>query len=368
MSPTSRIVREEVLAMTAYHVPSSAGMVKLDAMENPYPLPESVRLEIGRLAAATALNRYPDPQAPGLKSSLRRTMRIPDEFDILLGNGSDELIQVMIVACARSGATIMAPGPTFGMYRQYALLAGVNYVGVSLAADFSLDEEAFLKAMRNSPPAIVFLSYPNNPTGNLFDASAMERIISAAPGLVVVDEAYQPFADATFMDRLSRFRNLVVLRTVSKLGLAGLRLGYAVGSREWLGEFDKVRSPYNVNVLTQAIAECVLGHHDILDSQAQAIRMERNRLQAALSAMPAARSFPSRANFVLAQVPDAVAACQALHGKGILIKNLHGMHPLLENCIRITVGTPGENDLLVSTLEPILRNLANGPAAPTHVV
>jgi histidinol-phosphate aminotransferase len=368
MSVVSKVVREDVLSMSAYHVPSSAGMLKLDAMENPYGLPQALGAELSRLVAEIPLNRYPDPQAPGLKARLRKSMQIPDEFQILLGNGSDELIQVMIVACARGGATVMAPGPTFGMYRQYALLAGVHYVGVPLQKDFSLDEAAMLQAMKDSPPAILFLSYPNNPTGNLFDESAMERIIEAAPGLVVVDEAYQPFADTTFMDRLQRFPNLVVLRTVSKLGLAGIRLGYAIGHPDWLGEFDKVRSPYNVNSLTQSVAELVLGHHDVLEQQAVQIKSERARLEMALAGMPGTRSYPSRANFVLARVPDATGVCSGLQRAGILIKNLHGMHPLLENCIRVTVGTPAENDRLLSVLAVLLGTSSNGAAATIRVV
>ncbi len=368
MSIVRKVVREDVLSMSAYHVPPSAGMVKLDAMENPYGLPMALQAELAGLVADIPLNRYPDPQAPGLKAQLRLSMDIPAELQILLGNGSDELIQVMIVACARSGATVMAPSPTFGMYRQYALLAGVNYVGVPLLPDFALDEPAMLRAMNESLPAIIFLSYPNNPTGNLFDEAAMERIIAAAPGLVVVDEAYQPFADTTFLDRLNRFSNVVLLRTVSKLGLAGIRLGYAVGPADWLGEFDKVRSPYNVNSLTQSIAERVLVHREVLEEQAVKIKSERSRLEIALSQMPRTRSYPSRANFVLARVPDAVAICNGLLSSGILIKNLHGMHPLLENCIRVTVGTPAENARLLSALAVLLDAPSNGAAATIRVV
>ena len=348
------IIRDEILRMSAYAVPSSTGMIKLDAMENPYALPEALRQEIGALVTASEINRYPDPSAPDLKRRLRAVMGINKAYDILLGNGSDELIQIMIQACARPGATIMAPAPTFAMYRQYAVIAGLKYVGVPLAPDFSLDLERFLAAMREHRPAIVFVSYPNNPTGNLFPADAVARILEEAPGLVVVDEAYQPFADGTFMTRLPDHQNLVMLRTVSKLGLAGIRLGYAVARPEWVAEFNKVRSPYNVNVLTQLVAERVLAHNDVLQEQAVAIREERAKLAAALGRMAGVTPFPSQANFILARVPDARLVFEELRQRGILIKNLHEMHPLLDQCVRFTVGTPIENASLIASLEAIL--------------
>jgi len=359
------LIRDEILRMSAYAVPSSAGMVKLDAMENPYALPELLRQEIGRLVTASEINRYPDPSAPALKLRLREVMEIAEGYDILLGNGSDELIQIMIQACARPGATIMAPAPTFAMYRQYAVIAGLKYVGVPLAPDFSLDLDRFLAVMREHNPAIIFISYPNNPTGNLFSPDAVARILAEAPGLVVVDEAYQPFADGTFMTRLPDYQNLVMLRTVSKLGLAGIRLGYAVARPEWVVEFNKVRSPYNVNVLTQLVAERVLAHNDVLQEQAAAIREERAKLAAELGGMAGVTPFPSQANFILARVPDARIVFEGLRQRGILIKSLHEMHPLLDQCVRITVGTPAENALLIASLEAVLS--VHGAAAADRV-
>jgi histidinol-phosphate aminotransferase len=201
----------------------------------------------------------------------------------------------------------------------------------------------------------VFLSYPNNPSGNLFDEAAVAAIIDAAPGLVVLDEAYHPFAQATFLPRLADFRNLLVLRTVSKLGLAGLRLGYLVGRPEWIGEIDKVRSPYNVSLLTQLVAERILAHRDVLDDQAARIRADRERLCESLARLPGVKVFPSRANFVLARVPDAAAVFEGLRARGVLVKSMHGMSPQLEQCVRFTVGTPGENRILMDALAAILR-------------
>jgi len=360
MTSPVEIIREDIQAMSAYSVPFSAGMVKLDAMENPYLLPAHVRREVAAATASAEINRYPDPRASALKMRLRGVMAVPEQFDILLGNGSDEILQMMVQACAVPGTCIMAPSPTFAMYRQYTVVAGLKYIGVPLRPDFSIDRDVFCAAMAEHLPAIVFISYPNNPTGNSFNRDDLTYIITRSPGLVVIDEAYRPFAEDSFLDDLNRFSNLVVLRTLSKLGLAGLRLGFAVGRREWMQEFDKVRSPYNVNVLTQLVAEKVLCHYSVLEEQAGWICSERTRLAAALSAMPGVLPFPSQANFILARVADAPQVCEALRERKILIKNMHGMHSLLEQCVRFTVGTNRENTQLISALHDALATQLNG--------
>ena len=344
-------VREEIRALSAYHVAPAAGLVKLDAMENPYRLPAPVAERLGRSLAQVAINRYPDPGAPGLKSALRRAMAIPGDLPMVLGNGSDEILQMIAVALARPGATMLALEPSFVMYRMSAITAGMRYVGVPLAADFSPDLGATLEAIAKSRPALTWIAYPNNPTGNLFPREAILAILEAAPGLVVIDEAYHPFAGgASFLPEVGRHPNLVLMRTVSKLGLAGLRLGFAVGPADWMAEFEKVRLPYNVNVLTAAAAELVLGEPGILEEQARAIVRDRARLESGLDAIAGARRFPSAANFVLVRVPDAPRAFEGLKSRGILVKNLHGSHFLLDNCLRLTVGTPDENSMLLSAL------------------
>lgn len=348
------ILRPEILALTAYHVPDAGGMVKLDAMENPYVLPDDLRAAVGALAGGAALNRYPDPSAAGLKARLREAMAVPPGAALLLGNGSDEIIQMLAMAVARPGAVIMGVEPSFVMFRMIATFCGVRYVGVPLAPDFTLDEEGMLAAIGQHRPALVFIAYPNNPTGNLFDAGALERIIDAAPGLVVIDEAYHAFAQASFMPQVGRRPNLLVMRTLSKLGLAGLRLGLVAGAPEWLEHVDKVRLPYNVNVLTQSVAAEVLGHPDVLARQAAAIRSERERLAAELSAIPGTEVFPSAANFVLFRIGNAGQVFDALKRSRVLIKNLHGSHPALENCLRVTVGTPAENRQFTAALRAIM--------------
>jgi histidinol-phosphate aminotransferase len=348
------VIRDDVLKLQAYHVPSASGMVKLDAMENPYRLPEPLRAEVARAVAEAAINRYPDPAAPALKACLRETMRIPAGCEILLGNGSDEIITIVTQALARPEAVVMAPEPTFAMYRMNAQLARAKFVGVPLEADFTFNRRAFLERMSEHRPALVWLAYPNNPTGNAYVERDIEAIIRAAPGLVVVDEAYNIFAERTFMHRLSEFANLMVMRTVSKVGLAGIRLGYAAASLDWIHELDKVRPPYNVSVLTQVVAETVLAHMPVFTEQAATIKAERAAMIERLGRLPGVTTFPTEANFVLARVPDAPRIDTLLKRRKILVRNFHGSHPLLANCLRITVGTPGENALLLAALAEAL--------------
>lgn len=284
-------------------------------------------------------------------------MQIPDRYDILLGNGSDEIIQIVVLAAARAGAVVMAPEPTFVVYRMAAVAAQVRFVGVPLQADFALDPERFLAAMAEHRPSVVFLACPNNPSGNLFPEEVVARILAAAPGLVVIDEAYHAFAGRTFMGHLDRYPNLLVMRTVSKLGLAGLRLGYAVARPEWTHEFDKLRLPYNVGVLTQLLGERLLAHLGVLEAQAAAIRAQRAMLASRLGQIAGVTAFRSDANFILLRVPDAPRVFEGLKHRKVLVKNLHGSHALLAQCLRVTVGTEQENRQLIDALEATLGEI-----------
>jgi histidinol-phosphate aminotransferase len=362
MSLIDNIIRPEVRALAAYHVPDAEGFIKLDAMENPYMLPEDLRGELGRRLADVAMNRYPVPSYVALKEKICSKLGVPAGFDVILGNGSDELITLLSVACAKAGAKILAPTPAFVMYAMSAKFAGMEFVGVPLKPDFALDKTAMLAAIAEHKPAITYLAYPNNPTGNLFDAGDMVDILRAVgdSGIVVVDEAYQPFAQASFMPRLPEFPNLVVMRTVSKLGLAGIRLGYMSASRELLAEFDKVRPPYNVNVLTQAAAEFVLDRVEVLDAQAASLREERTALTIALKALPGVEVFPSAANFLLIRIKTGKISSNdvfsALLDRKVLVKNVGKMHPLLEHCLRVNVSTPEENRIFLDALKASLAS------------
>ncbi len=360
MSLIDNIIRPDVRALSAYHVQDAAGCTKLDAMENPYQLPEALRAELGRRLADVAMNRYPTPSYTALKAAICDKLGVPAGYDVVLGNGSDELISMLSVACARPGARVLAPVPTFVMYAMSAQFAGLEFVGVDLKPDFSLDRDAMLAAIAEHKPVITYLAYPNNPTGSLFDEAAIVDILRAVgdSGLVVVDEAYQPFAPTSFMPRLAEFDNLVVMRTVSKLGLAGIRLGYLSASAALLNEIEKVRPPYNINVLTQAAAEFVLAHSEVLDEQAALLRAERSRVRDLLAAMPGVEVFPSAANFVLLRINrpglDATQVHARLLEQKVLVKNVGKMHALLHNCLRVTVSTPEENKLFLDALQTAL--------------
>lgn len=360
------LVRPEIRALSAYHVADATGLIKLDAMENPFGWPEALRDGLLEALRDAALHRYPDPHAASLQAALRETMGIPPGMGLLLGNGSDELIQMLALTVAAPAAertegasprTLLSLEPGFVMYRMIGRLAGLAVAGVPLrAGDFALDLDATLAAIEHDHPALTFIAYPNNPTGNLFERRAIERIIEASPGLVIVDEAYAPFTDASFLPRLGDWPNLLVLRTVSKMGLAGLRLGYLAGPREWIEQIDKTRLPYNINVLTQASAEFALRNRSVLDEQTRIIRSERERLAAALARLDGLQTYPSEANFLLTRTAPGRAGVvfEGLRRRGVLIKNLDGAHPLLADCLRLTVGRPDENDLLLAALRASL--------------
>lgn len=353
----ARWVRPEIRALSAYHVPPASGLVKLDAMENPYTWPEPVVEDWLAVLRAVGLNRYPDPGGAQLKRCLRAFFDVPDAFELLLGNGSDELIQMVAMAVSMPGRKALAADPAFSMYRMISLFAGLEFVGVPLTGDdLDLDPAAMLAAIEEHEPAVVFLDYPNNPTGGLFDEQVVRSIIEAAPGLVIVDEAYNAFSGATLMPWLAEYDNLLILRTLSKMGLAGLRLGLLAGRAEWIGEFNKIRLPYNVNVLTQASAEFAVAHRAMLEEQARCIRRDRERLYEALRARAGLTVYPSRANFILFRAPAGRGEelFNGLRDRGVLIKNLHGAGALMHDCLRVTVGTGEENRAFLEALDEVL--------------
>ena len=348
-----KIIREEIAALAAYHVQPAAGYIKLDVMENPFEFPAPLRAGLAEALAAVALNRYPSPAADKLKDAIRGAMNIAPDLDILLGNGSDEIIQIIAMACAKPNAKVLSVEPAFVMFKMIATFCGLEYIGVPLKADFAIDTEAMLAAIAGKKPAVTFIAYPNNPSGNLFDTSALRRIIQANEahgGLVVIDEAYYPFTAASFLHEIGNYPNAVLMRTVSKLGLAGLRLGILIGRSAWLQQFDKLRLPFNINVLTQAAATFAMQHYGAFLQQAEILNAERTRLAKALDKISGLKRFPSEANFILVRVPDADKTFKALLSRKILIKNTSRTHALMANTLRLTVGTPAENDALIAAL------------------
>lgn len=356
-----RNIRRDIQSMHAYAIQDSAGMVKLDAMENPFALPPELQKALGERLGAVAINRYPGARIEDLKQALARHVDLPQGCALMLGNGSDELISLLAMGCDVPGASILAPLPGFVMYAMSAQLQGLAFHGVALTADFELDEAAMLAALREHRPTITYLAYPNNPTANLWDAAVIRRLIAEVArfgGLVVMDEAYQPFSSRSWLDEIRAHpaanANVLLMRTLSKFGLAGVRLGYMVGPQALVHEIDKLRPPYNVSVLNAECALFALEHADVFARQAATIRAERERLIAVLAAIPGVQPFPSQANMVLVRVPDAQKAFDGMKARGVLVKNVSKMHPLLGNCLRLTVGTPDENAQMIAALQSTL--------------
>jgi histidinol-phosphate aminotransferase len=353
----NRVIRRDIQSMHAYAVQPSAGMVKLDTMENPHRLPPALQQALGERLGRIAINRYPAECTEDLRRALAQHANMPEDCALTLGNGSDELITMLTMACAIPGAVIMAPLPGFVMYGMSAALQNVRFVGVPLTAEFELDEAAMLQAIETERPSLLYLAYPNNPTANLWDDAVIDRLVEAVGrvnGFVVMDEAYQPFAARDSMPRLKRFPNVLLMRTMSKFGLAGVRIGYLIGRREVVELIDKLRPPFNVGVLNAEAALFALEHIDEYAAQARSIREERDRLLQELAALPGVHPFPSQANMILARVPDSKAAFAGMKQRGVLVKNVAGMHPLLANCVRLTVGTPDENRLMMAALRASL--------------
>jgi len=340
-----RLIRPEIQAMKAYGVPDADGLIKLDANENPFPWPSDIVQSWLEALRTVQINRYPEANPIRLKERLCETMGIPEGMDVLFGNGSDELIQIILLALARPGSSVLAPRPTFSMYEIIAKSVGMKFFDVSLTESFALDVPAFCEAIETYQPAVTFLAYPNTPTGNLFADEAIEAVLQRSEGLVVVDEAYFIFTDGTFLPRLKQFDNLLILRSFSKLGLAGLRLGFLVGNHAWLAEFDKVRLPYNINSLTQVSTQFALANKEVFDQQVSYIRTERERLYQALDDMSGIRVWPSEANFIMFQIQetDAQRVYDALYAARVLVKNLDGASGVPPNCLRVTIGTADEN-------------------------
>lgn len=354
-----RLVRPELRALTPYTVADASGMVKLDAMENPHLWPDDMHAEWLTLLHDIHVNRYPDAEAAELKAKIRKSEGLSDDQMLVLGNGSDELIQLLTLVFARPGAAVLSVTPTFVMYRRSAIAAGMAYMEVPLDLDsFALSRRAMLAAVQRHQPSLIFIAYPNNPTGNLFDPEAVAAIARAAEGLVVIDEAYAPFAGDTWLARCREFDNVVVMRTLSKLGLAGLRLGFLVGAAAWIDQLEKLRLPYNINVLTQGTAAFALAKIDVLRRQTEAICRQREALTAALARIEGLRVWASRANFLLFRSSGVGARLifDGLKRRKVLIKNLDGTAPALQNCLRVTVGTAEENAAFLAALEQTLAH------------
>lgn len=339
------LVRPNVLALRAYEAKDIPCRVKLDANESPYGFPFLKDIET---------NRYPDPEAKGIKDAFSKYLGVPVRpSDILVGNGSDELIYYLITTF---GGPVLYPEPTFSMYGIIGKALGVKTIeaplaGVNDPAPFDLDIKSMLKAVKKERPKLIFLSSPNNPTGNCFSADKMLKIIEASKGVVVVDEAYQPFSGRGMAHLLKDYKNLLIMRTLSKVGLAALRVGFLIGDEEIINEVNKVRLPFNVNSVSQALAVKALKDKKRLRAFINSIVKERDRLYGKLQGIKGLRPYPSEANFILFKVKDSDWVYAELLKRGVLVRNMKGV---VEGCLRVTVGTKGENEIFLKALGAVL--------------
>jgi histidinol-phosphate aminotransferase len=350
------LIKSVVTHLQAYDPYKRPGKVKLDANEHPFALPPVVHDAVLQALAAVPFNRYPDPEAEGLRRVLAKGLGVVPDM-LVLGNGSDELVQMVLMACGVPGAAVLTPTPTFSMYRIGAQLLDQQAVEVPLTAAWELDMPQMLAAIERKRPRVAFLATPNNPTANCFAGEVVRQLIEAAPGVIVIDEAYHAFSGQTALPLLKAYPHLLVFRTLSKVGMAGLRVGILIGNPELIRQIDKVRLPYNLNSYSQVAAEVVLQHWEMIAPEFQTILREREQLRERLAQIPGVTVYPSQANFLLVHIAAGAAKVwEALGSQGILVRHFPGS-PTLQDCLRITVGTPGENKLLTTTLRTIVADL-----------
>ncbi|HAK61482.1 MAG TPA: histidinol-phosphate transaminase [Nitrospiraceae bacterium] len=351
-----RFIRPSVRKLKAYTIDETPCRIKLDAMENAGTMPEEIQQEIAEAARTAQINRYPDPSAKQLKQAIAEFWNIDAEKTIL-GNGSDELIQAIILAF---GGPVLFPVPTFAMYEIISRALSQEVATIPLTKDFSLDPDRLIRKARETKARVIFLACPNNPTGNRFSDEAIRKILDKANAAVVIDEAYFDFSGTSFLPSLEAYPNMIILRTLSKIGFAGLRVGALIAAPEVLSELNKIRLPYNINVLSQAAAGIALKHKNVLEQQISLLISERERLYNALSQMPGIVPSPSETNFILFRTDtDATGIYNKLKQAGILVKNLDKPGPL-KNCLRVTVGTPEENNEFVRQVQQILATDLHG--------
>ena len=353
------IVPSRILGLQPYKVEASENFVKLDAMENPHELSDALQKKWAKLLMEVVVNRYPDSTCSLLKNRLRPLMELDDSIDMLFGNGSDEIINLLcLVASGGAGGAVLFPEPTFSVYRLSAEVYGLKVIGVPMREDnFSCDLESMLRVIQAEQPSLIFLASPNNPTGNSVDEDLLVRCCGAADGLVVLDEAYCKFAKVSRMKLLSSIENLVIMQTFSKIGFAGIRLGVLFGSVAWIDVLNRVRMPYNINSLTQAAGAFALDHFDEFQDSIDDIIAEREKMMQFMSKLDSIKVWSSDANFILFRslvMPSSVVY-DGLKNHGILIKNMSGGHPALLNCLRVTIGKEGENILFREKLMRVIE-------------
>jgi histidinol-phosphate aminotransferase len=347
------LVEKGIFKQSGYIAPEVTGAIKMDANENPIRLQEPLKKKLMEEMARIDLNRYPEAGALKLRDRFDKYYGVDKEM-IMLGNGSDELIQTLCLALKGKINGVLVPVPTFSMYKIIAVNTGNKVVEVPLNKNFDLDGDAMIGRMRANFPALVFLSYPNSPTGNLFSRKKIEIIIKKTPGIVVIDEAYASFSGQTLLPLLKKYDNLVFLKTLSKLGMASMRLGFLIGNRDIVAQLDKVRLPYNINSLSQVAAHYFLDYQDEFSGQVSEIIKSREELYLGLKEIAGIKLYPSQANFIFFSCAfDSNRIYNKLVAEGIIVKNLN-IPPLMPNCMRVTVGNRKENEAFLRVLKRII--------------
>ncbi len=349
-------IRPEIRAESGIpQEPVPEGTLRLDAMENPFDLPPEIHRRLGEDLARLPLNRYPDGGASELRELLgKRLFGLPSDH-IFLGNGSDEILQNLFLL---TPGPILLAEPTFSMYRLLARITGRPVGTVPLEKDFSLDPEALLEAVKRLRPSLIVLSHPNNPTGRDLDSRAVERLCREFSGGILVDEAYFPFSGNTLLSLRDTCPSLMVLRSLSKMGLAALRLGVLAANPRIVAELDKIRLPYNLGILTQRAATLICRESfPVLEAQVRMIIGLREELRDRLQTISGVAPLPSSANFLLVRIAgaDPSIVAQRLALQGIRVRDVSRQHPLLAGCLRVTIGKREENDRFASTLALILK-------------
>lgn len=349
MSFINKWLRTDIQNIQAYKVADAKNMIKMDAMESPFLVHKEMINDYIDGILSVDINRYPDSSATKLQQNLKELMGIPANLDLLLGNGSDELIQLLALACNK-GQTIVSFEPSFVMYKMIAKFTCLKYQSIDLDEQFEIDINKTLDTIKKIKPKIIFIAYPNNPTGNSFNREYIKEIASYKDALIVIDEAYYAYSNNSFLKEIENFENMVLIRTISKIGFAGLRLGLLIGNTETIKHLNKIRLPYNINSITQASANILLKRKDIIEKNAQTIIKQRKFLFAKLNAIKNLKAYPSDANFLLIKTPDAQMLFEFLKENGLLIKNFNNIEKL-KNYLRITVSNKENNDKLLQYIE-----------------
>ena len=342
--------RSDLAKLSPYSVKKNQPRIKLDANESPFDLPTSIRQEIQEKLSKLRFHLYPEPTADELRQSLSTYLGLPTDW-IVVGNGSDELLSYLVQAFSREHSAVLYPTPTFSMYGILAQIAGISAFGIPLDDNFDLDAEIWQRQLNQKKQNLVFFSYPNNPTGNLFNTKVIDQILERPNTLVVLDEAYYEFSGRTFLDKISSNKNLIITRTFSKAyGLASLRCGYLIAHPDIINQVNKIRLPYNLNQFTQVCISSMLKQREMITSKIALLQHERGIVYEALKNMEGVYPFPTNANFILFRTQSSSSRVHAsLLDKGVLIRSFEQKKPLI-NCLRVTVGTDKQNRQFLSNL------------------